>query len=425
MVSAPPEPKSPDLVCDTAESVSHKPILLIVDDEEGPRQSLRIVFKEDYRLLLASNGREALELARKQPIHVAVVDIRMPGMSGVEVLDQLKQLDSATEVIILTAYETLDTARQALRLGACDYLTKPFDLGTVRAAVRRAMHRRQVSEQVRTNNLRLKELQREVEDQRVREEILRGRGEIYGSVLHDLNGPLTIISGFIATINQEMRALESLDERTTADFKERLEAVNRCVNSCIQITHRYLSFLRHGGGDPQGTSVNQTLQDMGDLLRYHPSARNHQLVFSPIVDDARVKANGTDLIQLLVNLAVNALQASQHPHVVEIGGVVCHDPIPDEVFRESPGERFFRHAEFTGQPPLVSLTVKDDGPGMSPEVVQRLFHSQFTTKPAPEGTGLGLSIVRRLVLVSKGALTLQTVQGVGTRFTIYLPLHQA
>lgn len=415
---------SPDAVGRPAEAVSHKPVLLIVDDEEGPRQSLRIVFKDDYRLLLASNGREALELARRHPVHAAVVDIRMPGMSGVEVLDQLKQLDSATEVIILTAYETLETARQALRLGACDYLTKPFDLGTVRTAVRRAMHRRQVSEHVRTNNLRLKELQREVEDQRVREEILRGRGEIYGSVLHDLNGPLTIISGFIATINQEMAALQSLDERTTADFKERLDAVNRCVNSCIQITHRYLSFLRHGGGDPQGTSVNQTLQDLGELLRYHPSARHHQLLLSPIAEDARVKANGTDLIQILVNLTVNAFQASQQAHVVEVVGNVCREPVPDEVFRESPGERFFRHPEFDGQPPFVSMAIKDDGPGMSPEVVQRLFHSQFTTKPAPEGTGLGLSIVRRLVLISKGALTLQTVPGVGTRFTIYLPLHQ-
>src|SRR5205814_2278757 len=70
-----------------------KPTLLIVDDEEGPRQSLRIVFKDDYTILLADSGEKALELARQQRIDAAVLDIRMAGMSGTEVLDQLKGID--------------------------------------------------------------------------------------------------------------------------------------------------------------------------------------------------------------------------------------------------------------------------------------------------------------------------------------------
>src|ERR1700733_4511970 len=76
--------------------------LLIVDDEEGPRQSLRVVFKDDYNLLLASNGHEALELARKNKINAAVLDIRMTGMSGTEVLEKIKEIQPSIEVIMLT-----------------------------------------------------------------------------------------------------------------------------------------------------------------------------------------------------------------------------------------------------------------------------------------------------------------------------------
>src|ERR1700744_4259808 len=94
--------------------------LLIVDDEEGPRQSLRVVFKEEYNLLMASNGRDAIELARNNRINAAVLDIRMTGMSGTEVLEKIKAIQPSIEVIMLTAYETVDTVRQALRLGACD-----------------------------------------------------------------------------------------------------------------------------------------------------------------------------------------------------------------------------------------------------------------------------------------------------------------
>ena len=125
-----------------------KRTLLIVDDEEGPRQSLRVVFKDDYNLLMANDGARAIELARQNKVDVVITDIRMVGMSGVELLEQLKAVDPAIEVIMLTAYETVDTLRLALRLGACDYLNKPFDIGTMRKAVANAMEQFQQIEVV-------------------------------------------------------------------------------------------------------------------------------------------------------------------------------------------------------------------------------------------------------------------------------------
>ena len=118
--------------------------LLIVDDEDGPRQSLRVIFKDDYEILMASDGPTAIELAQKQKIDVAVLDIRMSGMSGIEVLERIKYVNPAIEVVMMTAFETTDTMRQALRLRACDYINKPFDLSSMRAAVAGAMQRRTI-----------------------------------------------------------------------------------------------------------------------------------------------------------------------------------------------------------------------------------------------------------------------------------------
>ena len=109
--------------------------LLIVDDEEGPRMSLRVIFKDNYDLLMAEDGPTAIELAQKHDIDVAILDIRMAGMSGIEVLERLRFVQPDIEAIMITAFETTDTIRQALRLRACDYINKPFDIATIRAAV--------------------------------------------------------------------------------------------------------------------------------------------------------------------------------------------------------------------------------------------------------------------------------------------------
>ena len=78
---------------DTTALTRRKATLLVVDDEEGPRQSIRVIFKDDFNILMAADGPAAIELAQKQKIDVAVLDIRMAGMSGIEVLERLKYVD--------------------------------------------------------------------------------------------------------------------------------------------------------------------------------------------------------------------------------------------------------------------------------------------------------------------------------------------
>jgi len=401
-----------------------KRTLLIVDDEEGPRQSLRVVFKDDYNLLIANDGNTAMEMVKQNKVDAVVSDIRMFGMSGVELLGHLKAIDPHIEVILLTAFETADTLRQALRLGACDYLNKPFDIADIRSAVANAMERRALSEQIARNSRQLQELQAELQNQKMLEEITRSRGEIYASIIHDINGPLTVISGFIQLMNQRIGSATRLEGEDLENIKDRQKTITRQVTNCINISRRYLSFLRQ---QPEGNTtvgVNQILADLVELITAHPCVQDNQFQIHPLPEDIVVRINGTDLIQILLNLMVNAFQCTSQSHRVELRSLVLSEPLELSGFLDGPHHRLTNRQTFPNVAPLLELSVSDNGPGIPADVLPNIFNAYFTTKGPAQGTGLGLSIVQRLVKEAQGAIHVHTKVDEGTTFTLYLPAVQ-
>ena len=397
--------------------------MLIVDDEEGPRMSLKVVFNEEFNILMAEDGPAAVDLARSHKIDVAVLDIRMAGMSGIEVLERLRYLDPSIEAVMMTAFETTDTIRQALRLRACDYINKPFDVSTMRSAVSGALERRSFGSEVRTNSEKLVQLQDELQQLRMEEEIVRTRGEIYASIIHDINGPLTIISGLLQIINQRIGEEKKLQDDDLETVKDRLKRITRQVTNCIEISRRYLSFLRQNPNENVRVWVNQILGDLGELLRVHPCTRNNQLIIQPLPDDVAVPTHGTDLIQILLNLTLNAMQCTPQYHRVEIRGLLHQQPLDLGMFADGSEDRFINRDNFKNAAPLLALSVQDNGPGISPDILGKIFEPYFTTQPRTQGTGLGLCIVNRLLKESRGALHVHSKLGHGTIFTVYLPAH--
>jgi signal transduction histidine kinase len=395
--------------------------LLIVDDEEGPRLSLQFIFKDDYDILTASNGPAAIELAQNNRIDVAVLDIRMSGMSGIEVLERLKFVDPGIEVVMMTAFETTDTMRQALRLRACDYINKPFDLATMRAAVGNAMQRRTLESEIHTNAEKLQELLGELQNQKIEEQITHTRGEIYASIIHDINGPLTVISGFIQLMNQRIGNSTRLEVEDLEFIKDRLKTITRQVTNCIEISRRYLSFLRRQTDDAPRVGVNQLLTDLSHLVRVHPSKQNHYFEIHSLPKDIGVSMNGTDVIQVLLNLTVNGFQCSPSSHSVVVECSVLEQPLELATFKDGPRERLLNVENFKNAAPLLKMSVRDSGPGVPAEILPKIFQPYFTTKGANYGTGLGLNIVQRLVKEARGALHVRTESGEGTTFTVYLP----
>ncbi len=401
-----------------------KPVLLVVDDEEGPRQSVRIIFKDEYQVLLANSGEQAVDLARHHPICVVVSDILMTGMTGIDVLRDLKDIDPAIEVIMLTAYETIETARLALRHGACDYLNKPFDVQTMRAAVARARQKHESALDFHRSNETLRALQLEIQDQRVKEEMMRTKGEIYASVLHDINSPLTVISGFVDMINRSLSDSSTVEGEKLETIKGDLNKLTGQVGRCFEISRRYLSFLRdreHGTSDGERVGLNQILSDLKELLLRHPSSRGNQLAVHLLPQERVAAINGTDLLQILLNLTINALTCTDQPHRVEVSAQFFVDRFEVDSFTDSTEQRFVNREGFLNKAPLLAISVQDDGPGIPPDVLAKMFETKFTTKAPGKGTGLGLGIVKRLVTAGHGAIHLQTALGKGSTFTVCLP----
>ncbi len=398
-----------------------KGTLLVVDDEDSPRLSVRQIFKDDYAVLLAEDGLTAVELAQTNKVDVALVDIVMARMSGIEVLERLKFVDPTIQVVMLTAYETTDLMRKALRGGACDYITKPFDVASLRAAVAAAMQRRTLQSEILTHAEKLQQMVDELHSQKIEEQMAKTRGEIYASIIHDINGPLTVISGFVQLVSQRIGGAARLEVEDLDFIKDRLKTITRQVTNCIEISRRYLSFLQRQPDQAPRVGVNQLLTDLGQLVRVHASLQNNSFTIHPLPEDISVRMNGTDFIQALRNLTVNAFQCTSQPHAVDIETRILAKPLDLAALKDSPQERLLNVESFDNTPPLLRVSVRDSGPGIPPDTLPKIFDARFSTKAAGHGTGLGLNIVLRLVKESRGVLHVLTKVGEGTCFSIYLP----
>jgi signal transduction histidine kinase len=395
--------------------------LLVVDDEEGARRSIRAVLKDDHDVLLAEDAPSALELARANKVDVAVLDIRLGGMSGLELLDRLKELEPSMEAVVVTAFESMDTLRWALRLHVCDFITKPFEVSVLRAAVASAMQRHLLACATRSGEEVLRQLLEEQQGQRMQEQMLRTQNEIYGSIIHDISGPLTVIASFAEVADQRITDASRLGAKDLEFIKKQLRTINQQAANCVETSRRYLGFLRRRSEKDSRVGVNQLLADLTRFIQVHPSRQNVHFSVQPLAEDAALRMNGADAIQMLLNLVVNAFQCSPDHHSVEIQASLVLYPLDLRVLEDGPRDRMLNVEGFLNVGPLVAVAVRDNGPGIPPELLSKIFEPYFTTKPEREGTGLGLNIVERLVRGARGMLHVHTRAGEGCTFTVYLP----
>ena len=193
--------------------------ILVVDDETGPRESLRIILDPYYRVSTASRSEEAVEIMRKRPVDVVTLDLKMPGVSGIKLLEQIRERDPDVEAIIITGYGSLETALEGLRLRAFDYIAKPFDVNQVLALIRRAL-------QSRRTRLKLKQI----------------KSEFLSSISHELRTPLSVVMGFSSLL------LDQPANEMKPEQLKMLEKVYRSSEEMLGLIDNilWLGYLRSG-----------------------------------------------------------------------------------------------------------------------------------------------------------------------------------
>jgi len=244
--------------------------ILVIDDQAGPRESLRMILKQKHNVRVASSGPEGLAMIDEREPDLVFLDVRMPEMDGVDVLAAIKKKHPDVQVAMITAYAAVETAQSAMRLGAMDYITKPFSVPDVEAVVERAMQRHRDRREEQLWELQLQEISaalalgvdlgedfesldrseimnglttahRSIQSQISQLSRLNALGEIAAEVNHDMNN---LLSTILLTIELLLKRLEMGEEVDLAELRNALHTIEAAAQDGSTATSRIREFLK-------------------------------------------------------------------------------------------------------------------------------------------------------------------------------------
>ena len=424
-------PALPNHSLDLEYAEDHDRRLLIVDDEEPVRNLFAAYLGETYTCRTAADAQEALEILAREPFALALTDIQMPGLGGIELLRKIVERYPETAVIVISGVDRTQRVLDAIRVGASDYLIKPCELDVLALSVERALERRVLLRNARRYKRDLEMRNAELAQQKaelvrlqahmVQSAKMASLGLLAAGVAHELNNPAGFIYSNVDVLRQYVERLErclfAYDEmnlpnkdaariakiKTEIDYDNIVDDLGSILSDCHlgaerirDVVQNLRLFSRLDESEIKQVDLNEGIEATVRLLsQYYKSGRitlQRDYGELPLVNCYAAQLN-----QVWMNLLVNAAQA-----IEDNDGTVRIQTLRD------------------GK--TVSVSVTDSGKGISPENLKRIFDPFFTTKPVGEGTGLGLSISHGIVEQHGGTIAVDNIPGVGTTFTITLPV---
>jgi len=354
--------------------------VLVVDDEEYICKSCVEVLKDDgYEVKAFTRPHEALKYLRDQAMDLVLLDLKMSEIDGIECLREIRKQYPETMVVIITGYATAETAVASLKLGALDYVSKPFTPDELSTAVNRAFeHRRRVTERKRLDEQRL-----------MRSEKLASIGRLAAGIAHEINNPLTSILTFSSLL------LRKAEE----EQKEKLEIIVKETTRCREIVRGLLNFARQGEPKKEACDVNRIIEAALALTKNQLKVSENRITMEKALANVPLQQlDPNQILEVFVNIIINALDAMPNGGQLSIAtGLVENEK-------------------------AVEIRVADTGCGIPKESLARVFDPFFTTKEPGKGTGLGLAVSYGIIDGHNGSIDVESELGKGTTFIIRLPL---
>ena len=370
--------------------------ILYVDDDESNLAVLEATCINEFKVLTASSGEVALDILRQREIAVLLADQRMPGMTGVEILESARKEYPDVVRIIITAYSDLSDAIDAINRGHVRlYLRKPWEPNELIATLHQAL-------EIYRSNRKLRQLERRL----VETERIYALGVIAASLAHDLRNPLTTLAGYLEISNREARNLSACLEREGLSDPEHLDRVTKLVgrlSDAKMVVEQVFAITRgvdlgyRQDGDRSSADIEEVIKLT--LMVVNSAVVNRARIIFTMKPAPKVSGSPTKISQLVSNLLVNALEA-----------------LPDR-----PRDENVIHIRLRLEDRFVVMEVEDNGRGIAPKILDQVFDAFFTTK-FNGGAGLGLSITRRIIEEVGGDISVTSEEGKGTCFTIRLPV---
>jgi signal transduction histidine kinase len=377
--------------------------VLVLDDEPSLRTLLGFIVQRMGAIPVeAPDAATARQLAAKHTFACALLDKNMPGESGLEFLKWLRVAQPGCNAIVVTAYGNMDAAVEALRLGAFDFLLKPFEVDTLEHRIKQALEQWQMRQERERMQAMLVQADR-----------LASLGVLAAGVVHEVNTPLAYILSNLDWLDEELPSLsKALERQTQGESREltmlagRLQAVASTLRDIREGAERVRHIARDVKAFARDSDDESVLVDLREVLDAAlKMALVHIRYRARVVRDYQdvplVLANEARLAQVFLNLVVNAAQA-----------------LP-----EDGKEHEIRVRLWTGPAGEACAEVTDTGMGIPAEHMAHLFQPFFTTKPSGEGTGLGLFICKSIVESFDGTISVESRPGKGSTFRLALPPH--
>lgn len=403
---------------DSSQSTDKKNVKLLIADDEVLFLNMlgEILKRSGYVPDLVSSGDMAVKNIESKRYDVILTDIRMPGATGLEVLNAAKKKDPDTQVIMISAYGDTENVIKALRFGANDFIQKPVEIpAIIPNIVERASEKRllliQNKELVNSLKGRTAELESALstinkqQEQLVHDERLKVLGTMAAGMAHEINNPLAFISVNVQTLEKYLvKVREKLVEYgSDSDYMNWLESgfdgilngVYRGVSRISQITMALRTFSRKGTGVHHDVSLKDCVDDALRIIS--PRLKGVKLVLNLAETEKTIKANQQNMVHAIMNFIQNACDAMEESEK--------RDLTITTVINEKE----------------QTLIVSDTGSGIKEEDKKRIFELFYTTKPVGKGTGLGLSIAHGVIEESGGIIDIQSEFGNGTVVKVSWP----
>lgn len=373
--------------------------ILIVEDNPADITIIgRQLAKYDYDIDFATSGEDALRSLREKRYDMVVTDYSMPGMTGLDVLDKMKEAGYDMPAVIMTGAGSERLAVEAMKRGAGDYLIKSVDpswLEVFPSVVQRNIEKyRMVKEKEK-----IEEEKRQLTLQLQQAQKMESIGTLAGGIAHDFNNLLMGIMGHIS-----LMLLRAAPEQ---QLFEHVKAIEDIVQRGADLTRQLLGFARGGKYEVKPTDLNKLIENSLELFgRTQKKMRIHTKYQEGLWP---VEVDRGQIEQVLLNIYVNAWEAT---------------PGSGEIFIETInvvlGENFIK--PFTVRfGKYVRISVTDTGVGMDKATQERIFEPFFTTKEMGRGTGLGLASAYGIIKNHGGIIDVESEIGHGTTFAVYLP----
>lgn len=427
-------------------------IILIVDDSKLNLSIARDMLKENYiqgSIAVAESGEEALNILDKMRVDIILLDIVMPGMSGIEVLKTIKNNDKYKNinVIMLTSVTDKSILKQCFELGANDFINKPIEstefIARVKASIREVFYKISLDNAFKTvssQNEKLLETNKTLKETQfyiIQKEKIVAVGELAAGIAHELNTPLGYVSSNFEVFKKDIDKIKKMIimyrdlilklDGLKIESKDIMDNIHKIKNeeklvhldfiledldelidesrSGVDKAAKIVGILRNFADieSEENIKYNDLNDIIEEVLLVTSNEYNGKVVIEKNLNTIPMVTCSRGLIvQVLINIITNALQIIKRSHV-DIEGRVTIETSSDDNY--------------------VICSIADNGPGIDPQIINRIFDPFFTTKDVGEGTGLGLSVTYDIIVNKhKGKLLVDNNNPHGAIFTIKLPL---